>query len=350
MNTITGMDRLVAAINGSTSDRIPVFCNLLDQGARELGLSLEEYYARGELVAEAQLRMREKYGHDNVWSLFYVGKEAELMGCQKILFAKDGPPNVEHFVIQSPDDIPRLKIPPDLSTHPAFEEQLKCLRMLRREAGGKYPICAYITATMALPVLLMGMEKWLGLLLTGPAALRDELLAKCHEFFVKEMAAFRAAGADVLVYSNPFGSTDTIPMKFFMEHSLPWIEKDIRAVGTAGVVYYCGMSRFNPVIATVRQRTGLGVYYLSPFDDIAEGKKIIAGRGLTCGVINDIRLIDWSREEIRHEVKRMIAAGLPGGKFLFGTGVMPLQIPEANIRTMLEAAYEFGRFGPSEPS
>ena len=343
MKTITGMDRLTAAINGTVSDRIPVFCNLLDQGARELGLSLEEYYANGEHVAEAQLKMREKYGHDNVWSLFYVGKEAELMGCRKILFATDGPPNVEDFVIQTPDDIHKLKVPGDMAAHPAFEEELKCLRVLRREAGGKYPICAYITATMALPVLLMGMEKWLGLLFNGPAGLRDELLAKCHEFFVKEIAAYRAGGADVLVYSNPFGSTDTVSMKYFQEHSLPWIEKDIQAVGTAGILYYCGTSRFNRVIDTVLARTGIGAYYLSPLDDVAEGKRIIAGRGLTCGVINDIRLIDWSREEIRGEVKRMIEAGMPGGKFLFGTGVMPLQIPEPNIRTMLEAAYEFGR-------
>ena len=72
------MDRLVAAIKGETSDRIPVFCNLIDQGVKELGLdSLHDYYQNGEYVAEAQLKMREKYGYDNVWSLFYVGKEAE---------------------------------------------------------------------------------------------------------------------------------------------------------------------------------------------------------------------------------------------------------------------------------
>jgi uroporphyrinogen decarboxylase len=58
------MERLAAAINGTPADRIPVFCNLLDQGARELGLSIKEYYQRGELVAEAQLKMREKYGYD----------------------------------------------------------------------------------------------------------------------------------------------------------------------------------------------------------------------------------------------------------------------------------------------
>jgi uroporphyrinogen decarboxylase len=117
---ITGMERLVAAMNGEKSDRIPVFCNLLDQGAKELGIStLKEYYSNGEYVAEAQLKMREKYGYDNVWSLFYVGKEAELLGCQKIIYATDGPPNVEHFVIQSDADIEKLQVPEDITSHPA---------------------------------------------------------------------------------------------------------------------------------------------------------------------------------------------------------------------------------------
>jgi uroporphyrinogen decarboxylase len=341
---MTGMERLLAAIEGTAADRIPVFCNLLDQGAHELGISLEEYYASGEHVAEAQLRMREKYGHDNVWCLFYVGKEAELMGCRKILFAKDGPPNVQDFVIQSHEDIYRLVVPADISAHPAFEESRKCLRVLKAEAGGKYPICAYITASMALPTLLMGMDEWMELLFLGPAEVRDELLAKCHDFFVKELTAHREAGADVIIYSNPFGSLDIVPMKFFQEQSLPWIEKDIRAVGTQGITYYCGMAALNPVIDIVLRRTGIGAYYLSPFDDVCEGKKIVAGRGLTGGVINDIPLIDWSREQIVQEVKRIIEAGMPGGRFLFGTGVMPYGIPEENIRALLEAAYRFGSY------
>jgi len=340
---MTGMERLIAAINGTPADRIPVFCNLLDQGAQELGLPLEEYYASGEHVAEAQLRMRGKYGYDCLWSLFYVGKEAELLGCRKIIYAKDGPPNVGEMVIKNYDDIARLQIPDDITSHPAFAEELKCLRILKAEAGGKYPICAYLTASMTLPAILMGMEKWMQMLMMGPSELRDELLAKCSDFFQKQAAAYRAAGADVLVYSNPFGCTDFIPRKFFNELSLPWMERDLGPGGTAGVVYYCGSARFNDVIEAVIDRLGIGVFYLSPLDDIAQGKRLVAGRGLTCGVINDIKLLTWSKAEIRAEVKRMIAAGKPGGKFLFGTLVMPYAIPEENIRTMLEAAYEYGR-------
>jgi uroporphyrinogen decarboxylase len=77
-------------------------------------------------------------------------------------------------------------------------------------------------------------------------------------------------------------------------------------------------------------------------DDVALGKKILAGRAMCGGVINDIKLIDWTRDEIRNEVKRIMREGMPGGRFLFGTLAMPYDIPEVNIRVMLEAAFEFG--------
>lgn len=341
---ITGMERLTAAINGEKSDRIPVFCNLIDQGARELGLPIKEYFSDGAHVAEAQIRMREKYGFDNVWSLFYVGKEAELLGCDEIIYAADGPPNVGRFIINDFKEIEALTVPDDLTSHPGFEAQKKCLDMLRQEVGGRYPICAYITSTMSLPIMLMGMERWMELLFIGPPDLRELLLEKCFSFFVKEVAAYRHLGADVLVYSNPFGSTDTVPMKYFTDHSLPWIIREVEAVGARDMVYYCGMSRFNRVIDIVIQKTDFRSFYISPLDDLSQAKKIIGTRGLTCGVLNDIKLLDWPEEEIRRQVRQTIEAGTPGGRFLFGTGVMPYNIPEKSIRTMLEAAYEYGGF------
>lgn len=341
---MTGMDRLLAAINGEKADRIPVFCNLLDQGVKELAVnSLYDYYQNGEYVAEAQLKMREKYGYDNVWSLFYVGKEAELLGCNKILFSTDGPPNVEHFIIQSYEDIHKLEIPDNFIEHPIFSEELKCLRLLKREVGGRYPICGYVTASMTLPALLMGMDKWFELLFMGPVEVRDELLTKCSLFCQRHIAALKAEGVDVIIYANGFGSTDFVPLPYILKTGIPWMQKDLTA-GIDGIVYYCGGARFNRVIDDIISKLGIQSYYLSPLDDIAEGKKIINGRALTCGVINDIKLIDWTENQIKKEVKNMLAAGMPDGKFLFGTIVMPYNIPEYNIRVMLEAAYELGQY------
>lgn len=340
---MTPLEIINAAVTGQPAPRIPVFCNLLDQGARELGLSQQAYYAKGENVAEGQLRMRKRYGHDNVWSLFYVGKEAELLGCREILFDDDGSPNVADFVIKDYDDIAKLEVPDDITAHPAWAETAKCLKILTDEVGATHPICAYLTASTTLPAILMGMEKWLELLMMGPVDVRDELLRKCSDFFRREVAAYRAAGANVLVYSTPFGSTSFVGMKQLKAFSLPWMKRDLEPGGIDNIVYYCGMAPFNNVIELVRKELGIGVYYISPLSDLAEAKAIIGQQGLTCGVIDDIKLARWTPEETRAEVKRLCDIGKPGGHFLFGTGVMPLAVPEANIHAMIEAAFDYGR-------
>jgi len=188
------------------------------------------------------------------------------------------------------------------------------------------------------------MEKWMELLMFGPTDLRDHLLGLCSQFVQQEIELLRAAGADVIVYSNPFGSTDFITMRHFVELSLPWMQRDLVPGGIQGVVYYCGSSRFNNVIPLVLEQLKIGVYYLSPADDIAEAKTMIGDHALTCGIINDIKLISWTPDEVRAEVRRLLNAGMPGGRFLFGTILMPYAIPEANIRAMLETAYEYGRY------
>jgi len=341
---MTPLEILVAAINGTPAPRIPVFCNLLDQGARELGMKQKEYYANGENVAAGQLKMRARYGYDNVWSLFYVGKEAELLGCREIIYTEEGAPNVAEMVIKSYDDIASLEVPDDITAHPAWAETAKCLNILRSEVGATHPICAYVTASTTMPAILMGMDKWMELMLTGPFDLRDELLRKCSDFFHKEVAAYRAAGANVLVYSTPMGSTSMVGMKRFQEFTMPWMKRDLDPGGVDGIVYYCGMAPFNNVIEQVMDELDINIHYVSPMDDLSEAKAIIGSKGLTCGVINDIKLIQWSPEQTRAEVKRMCEIGKPGGHFLFGTGVMPMAVPEANIKAMLAAAFEFGSY------
>ena len=340
----TSLERLAAAAEGRIIDTIPVFCNLFDQGARTLGVSIEDYFSDGGQVAAAQIEMLGKYGHDNVWSLFYVGKEAELLGCKGIRFSREGPPNVEDFVIKRYEDIEKLEVPESIEAHPAFAESAKCLDILKREVGQTTPICAYLTASMSLPALLMGMEKWLELLMLGPVDLRDLLLEKCSAFFRKEIEAYRKAGANVLVYANPYGSTDIIPMKMFRALSLKWMRRDLEPGGMDGLVYYVGGARLNPVIDQVIGEIGFKTFYPGPQDDIVESMRIIGGRALCAGVINDIRLIDWTPDEVRAEVRRIVEGGLGvGKKFFFGTVVMPYGIPDENIRAMVGAAREFGR-------
>lgn len=88
-----------------------------EQGPRELGMRAKVYFQNGDNVAEAQLQMLRQYGNDNIRCRHYVGKEAELPGCNEILFPDDSPPNVADFVIKSLDDIAKFEIPIDITQH-----------------------------------------------------------------------------------------------------------------------------------------------------------------------------------------------------------------------------------------
>ena len=341
---MTPLEILTATINGAPTPRIPIFCNLLDQGADELGMSQQEYYSKGEHVAAGQLKLRARYGYDNVWSLFFVGKEAQLLGAKEILYANDGAPNVTDFVIKTYDDIAKFTVPDDITSHPIWAEIASCLKILKAEVGDHHPICAYLTASTTLPVLLMGMEKWMELLLTGPVDLRDELLRKCSDFFQKEIAAYREAGANVLLYTSPFGTPYFVGMKRFKEFSLPWMRRDLTPGGIDNIVYYCGTAPLNQAILPMMRDLGITSFYISPLDDLFEAKAIIGKQGLTCGVIDDIKMIHWLPGQTREEVRRICQTGMVGRHFLFGTGLMPQAIPRKNIHAMIDAAFEFGYY------
>lgn len=342
----TGMDRFGALMAGATPDRVPIICNLLDQGAREMKVSLKEYYSRGDLVAEGQLRMREKYGYDTLLGMFYSGLEAELLGCSRIIYADDGPPNVGHLIINTPEHIRKLSLPDDLNDHPRFRELANCIGILKRESAGRWPVLGVATASFTLPAMLMGIGPWLELFLNGDPGLRDRLLETCSRFCSRQICALREAGADLIVYINPVASATFITLAKFRELALPWVGRDLEQSGPAGVIFFNGGGRINPILADLREHTGIGAYYLNPFDDISEARTILGPQPLITGTINDIRLIDWSPEEIEVEVGKIMSAGKQAGGFLFGTLLMPFRIPEQNIRALMDAAIKHGSYRP----
>lgn len=341
---MNSMERLQAVMIGQQPDRVPVLCNLLDQGACELGMGMKEYYSRGENVAEGQLRMREKYGYDGVLGMFYAGMEAEMLGCRSIVYAEDGPPNVGHLVIQGPEDIEALQVPGNFNDLPRFRELASCIRILKARAAGQFPVIGVVTGAFSLPALLMGISGWMELFLCGDPLLRALLLEKCSLFCRRQIQALREAGADLIVYTNSVATANFITLPQFKTLALPAILSDLQTVGTGDVVYFSGGGRINPHLSILLEQTGLRAFYINPFDTIGEAKAALAGQALLVAAINDISLILWTEADIECEVKRIMEAGKPGGGFIFSTLMMPCAIPEKNIRTMLDAAYRYGRY------
>ncbi|MBN2656174.1 MAG: uroporphyrinogen decarboxylase family protein [Spirochaetales bacterium] len=341
---MTAKERFGSLLTGQLPDRVPVICNLFEQGAREMGLSIKEYYSRGEYVAEGQLKLAEKYGHDNLWAFHHTAGDAEMLGSRFTAFADDGPPNVGDLILRSESDIYNLKITEDILDTKAHREVSRTLEILKEEKGDEYPVLGAVVASYSMPAILIGMEKWMELLYLSSDRAAVTLLEKCSEFCRIKTKALFDEGADMVVYMNPLASAEFITVDRFRNDALKWIKKDTEATGSGGMVYFNGGGPINPMIEPLMEATDFPVIYINPHDDVAEAKSIIAGKRILVGTFNDIRLISQSEKEIQEDVDRIVEAGKPGGGFAFGTLVMPLAIREENIRLMIDRVKEKGRY------
>ena len=90
--TMTSMQRVLTALGQKEPDRVPFFLLVTMHGARELGVSIAEYFAQPELVAEGQIRMRARYRHDCLYAFHYAPIEIEAWGGE-VIIVDDGPVN-----------------------------------------------------------------------------------------------------------------------------------------------------------------------------------------------------------------------------------------------------------------
>jgi len=72
---MNSLERVFAALSFKESDRVPMFLLFSFYGAKELGVSIREYFLRPDLVLEAQRRFRKKFDNDCLYS--FLWREAD---------------------------------------------------------------------------------------------------------------------------------------------------------------------------------------------------------------------------------------------------------------------------------
>ncbi|HPR62025.1 MAG TPA: uroporphyrinogen decarboxylase family protein, partial [Prolixibacteraceae bacterium] len=109
-NTMTPMQRVLTALSHNEPDRIPMFLLLSLHGAKELGLSIKDYFSTGENVAEGQIRLQKKFQNDCYYTFFHAPLEIEAFGGE-VIYSNDGPPNSGIPFIRNVEQIMQLEAP-----------------------------------------------------------------------------------------------------------------------------------------------------------------------------------------------------------------------------------------------
>jgi uroporphyrinogen decarboxylase len=338
---MTSMERVLTTLSHKEPDRVPLFLLLTMHGAKELGLSIRDYFSKPEQIIEGQLRMQAKYRNDCFYPIQYGAADFEAFGGE-ILWFDDGPPNSGAPIIETAQDILALEVP-KIAEIPGLQRTLAVIRGLKERSDGTVPIIGVVISAFSLPVMQMGFPAYIELLYNEPE-LFQRLMAINQEFCVAWANAQLQAGATAIGYFDPVASPELVPTDLYLRAGLPVVQYCLsRFKGPFCVHYASGrcLSRIDDLVAL-----GAAAVGISTFDDLAHLKAACKGRISLLGNLNGISMRNWTATEAEQEVKEVIRIAGPGGGLILSDnhGEIPWQVSEDTLLAISEAVHQWGRY------
>jgi len=341
MSDWTPLKRVQTALSHQEPDRVPFFLLLTTHGARALGMGVKAYFQRPDLMARAQVAMQRRYGHDCLNGSAYASAELEAFGGETVFF-EDGPPNGGPPVITSPAAIDRL-VPPRIQDCPVLLRTLDFQARMREAAGPDVPIVGSVIAPFSLPILQMGFEPYLCLMVEDPARFR-RLMAVNEEFCVAWANAQLQAGATAIGCADPMGSSTLVTLEQYLALDRELARRTLARI-QGPVATHFASGRVLPHLDAVVE-TGTVAVGVSVLEDLARLKAAARGRLSLLGNLNGIEMVGWTAATAEARVKEALAKAGPGGGFILADnhGEIPWQVPEAVLDAVGDAVRRWGRY------
>ena len=337
--TMTPFERTMTAISQKEPDRVPLFLLTTMHGAKELGISIKEYFSRSENVIKGQIRLQEKYQSDCYYTFFYASAETEAWGGD-VIYIADGPPNAGRPIIQSAADIESIEVP-EVAKCASLKKITDTIAGLAKESAGKIPVIGVVMSPFSVPVMQMGFEAYLDLIYTQPELFRV-LMKKNQQFCADWANAQLEAGAHAICYFDPVSSTTIVSPDLYRKTGMV-IAKETIARIKGPTATHLASGRGLPIIDDLAT-TGTAILGVSALEDIGEVKRACSKRLTVMGNLNGITMRRWTPEDAEREVRDVIGRAGRGGGFILSDnhGEIPWQVPESVLLAISRAVRKYG--------
>ena len=338
---VSSLHRVVTTLGHQEPDRVPLFLLLTLHGAKELGVSIRDYFARADYVVEGQLRVQARYRHDCLYPFFYAALEMEAWGGE-VVFVEDGPPSSGEPCIRRWEQIEGLT-PPEVERTPGLRRVLQAIAGLKARVGEETPIIGVVMSPFSLPVMQLGFDRYIELLYEQPARF-EQLMRVNEEFCVAWANAQMRAGATAICYFDPVSSPTIIPPECYRRTGFRVAQRTLARIQGPTATHFASGHCLD-IVADVAQ-TGTAAVGVSIEEDLARLKAACRGRLTLLGHLNGIAMRRWTRAEAEAAVKTAIAQAGRGGGFILADnhGEIPWQVSDDVLQAIADAARRWGRY------
>lgn len=338
---MNSLQRVLMALSHQEPDQVPLCLLLTMHGAKELGLSIKNYFSKPNYVIEGQLRLRKKYRNDCLYAFFYAPIEVEAFGAE-VIYLDDGPPNSGEPFIRQREQIQQLE-PPQVKRTPCLLKVLEAIQGMKSQIGDQAPIIGVVMSPFSLPVMQLGFDRYLDLIYESPS-LFERLIQVNSAFCVEWANAQLEAGATAITYFDPLSSVTNISRELYLQTGFPIAKRTLAQI-KGPTATHLASGRGLPIIDEIAA-TGSAVIGVSYLDDLAKMKQACRNKLAILGNLNGIAMRNWTEEQAEQEVKKAIAAAAQGGGFLLSDnhGEIPWQVPDQVLFAISNAVQQWGQY------
>jgi uroporphyrinogen decarboxylase len=342
---MTSLERSIRVINHQLPDRIPVMPQAQGWIMDHYGSSPVELMGNGPLLADLALKGWQDFGWDGI----FVGTDsvalAHALGLE-VEYTSLGPVANPDGMLKNLGEVDSLQIPDLHLTR--LKEWITATRLLAERIGSQVLIIARgDQGPFTLAGQLRGMERFLLDVATGE---EDDAIQRLLDFSARYWLAFAecllAAGAHVVTIGDALASGSLISPAAFEKYALPYQQRLARAIRQQGGlfgIHVCGNTN-----RTFPRLVAAGAHLLefdAPTDfsnalETARGKVCLLGNVDTSAV-----MVSGTPQDVEAECRWRIEKARPDCGFILSTGcAISPNVPEENLRAMLECARKYGKY------
>lgn len=333
---MNGLERIFAAVDFAPADRPAFVPQLFGHAAATGGVALADYLRDGRLLAECQLRERERYGGDAVFAFMDFGVETEAFGA-RLKYYDSQYPDVVEYALAPGDDPERLR-QPDPSGAGRMPQILRAIELLRARLGDAACVAGAVAGPMTLATQLYGTETALFLAVDDPArfaAALDVAAAAALRFGAAQLAA----GAHGIVVFDPAASPAVVPAAFFRAHLLSRLARlrvGLRAAGAR--LFWLNIAGPTADILPHYAEIGADIATFDYYVDPATARRQLP-RTCLAGNLKSLDFLVSAPARLAAQARQLSAAFADRGGFILSSGCeIPPEADPADLLALAEAA------------
>ena len=333
---MTGLQRILAAFDGSPADSLPLMPITMMFAADQIGVPYGRYAADYQVLVEGQIRTAEKFDFDYVSCISDPAREAADCGAS-IQYFDNQPPAVDEIksLLADKSQLGQLEVPDPLGGG-RMHDRVKAAALFRQRVGGQKLIEGWIEGPCAEAADLRGINRLMTDFFDDPAFVRD-LFAFVIEMELRFAREQIRAGADIIGVGDAAASL--VGPQIYEEFVWPYEKKlvdGIHALGGKVRLHICGNTRR---ILEGIGKLGCGIVDLDSMAPISEAREKMGPGAVLLGNLNPVAVL---RNGDPAGVTAAIAGchRQAGTRFVVGAGCeVPRDTPPENLRALCAYAH-----------